>query len=80
MTGPDQDVLDDVADTSDNIDAVVCEISLERMPPGELVDALVNRLECGYEEVASAQSKQLEGTGRLAPGFVFGQLNKEAPR
>lgn len=54
--------------------------SFKRMPPDDLVAALVAGLGRGHDEIAPGQSKQLKWMSRLAPGFIFGQLNKAAPR
>ena len=54
--------------------------SFKRMPPDELVAAFVNGLERGDDEIAPGQSSQLKWMSRLAPGFIFGQLNKAPAR
>lgn len=54
--------------------------SFKRMPPDDLVAAFLKGLEAGDDEIAPGQSRQLKWMSRLAPGFIFGQLNKEAPR
>lgn len=54
--------------------------SFKRMPPDDLVAAFVKGLETGDDEIAPGQSKQLKWMGRLAPGFIFGQLNKQPSR
>ncbi len=54
--------------------------SFKRMPPDELVAAFLKGLERGDDEIAPGQSRQLKWMSRLAPGFIFGQLNKEAAR
>lgn len=54
--------------------------SFKRMPPDELVAAFVKGLERGDDEIAPGQSRQLKWMSRLAPGFIFGQLNKKPAR
>ncbi len=54
--------------------------SFKRMPPDDLVAAFINGLDRGDDEIAPGQSKQLKWMSRLAPGFIFGQLNKEPAR
>jgi uncharacterized oxidoreductase len=54
--------------------------SFKRMPPDDLVAAFIKGLERGDDEIAPGQSKQLKWMSRLAPGFIFGQLNKEPAR
>jgi uncharacterized oxidoreductase len=54
--------------------------SFERMPPDDLVAAFIKGLERGDDEIAPGQSRQLKWMSRLAPGFIFGQLNKEPSR
>lgn len=54
--------------------------SFKRMPPDDLVAAFVKGLERGDDEIAPGQSRQLKWMSRLAPGFIFGQLNKEPAR
>jgi uncharacterized oxidoreductase len=54
--------------------------SFKRMPTDDLVAAFLEGLEAGDDEIAPGQSKQLKWMSRLAPGFIFGQLNKEPAR
>lgn len=54
--------------------------SFKRMPPDELVAAFLKGLERGDDEIAPGQSTQLKWMSRLAPGFIFGRLNKQTPR
>lgn len=54
--------------------------SFKRMPPDDLVAAFLKGLERGDDEIAPGQSTQLKWMSRLAPGFIFGQLNKQTPR
>jgi len=54
--------------------------SFKRMSPDDVVGAFLKGLEAGDDEIAPGQSKQLKWMSRLAPGFIFGQLNKEPAR
>lgn len=54
--------------------------SFKRMAPDDLVAAFLKGLEAGDDEIAPGQSKQLKWMSRLAPGFIFGQLNKQTAR
>ena len=49
--------------------------SFKRMDPAELADALLRGIENGRDEIAPGQSVQLKWLSRLAPRFIFGQLN-----
>ena len=54
--------------------------SFQRMAPDDLAAAFMKGLQQGREEIAPGQSAQLQWLSRLAPGFIFGKLNKETPR
>jgi len=51
--------------------------SFPRMPPETLAAAFMKGLRGGNDEIAPGQSSQLRVMRRLAPGFIFGQLNKQ---
>ncbi|MEM7448879.1 MAG: SDR family NAD(P)-dependent oxidoreductase [Myxococcota bacterium] len=51
--------------------------SLHRMPPETLADAFMKGLRGSEDEITPGQSGQLKLMRRLAPGFIFGQLNKQ---
>ena len=53
--------------------------SFKRMPPDDLVAKFLKGLEAGDDEIAPGQSKQLKWMSRIAPGFIFAQLNKATP-
>jgi uncharacterized oxidoreductase len=50
--------------------------SFKRMAPDDLAAAFMQGLRRGRDEIAPGQSAQLKWLSRLAPGFIFGQLNK----
>ncbi|MCO4770674.1 MAG: SDR family NAD(P)-dependent oxidoreductase [Deltaproteobacteria bacterium] len=52
--------------------------SFSRMPPEELAAAFMKGLAKGTLEITPGQSSQLRFMRRAAPGFIFGQLNKQA--
>jgi len=51
--------------------------SFARMPPAELSVAFIKGLTGRAEEITPGQSAQLKFMRRAAPGFIFGQLNKQ---
>jgi len=51
--------------------------SFPRMPPATLAAAFLKGLRNGTEEITPGQSSQLRFMRRAAPGFIFGQLNKQ---
>ncbi|TWU02938.1 SDR family oxidoreductase [Stieleria varia] len=56
--------------------AATLDHSFSKMPPEKLVASLISGLERGRDEIAPGQSAQLRWLSRLAPGFIYGQLNK----
>lgn len=50
--------------------------SFPRMQPEELAKAFLKGLRSGADEITPGQSGQLKLMRRLAPGFIFGQINK----
>lgn len=50
-----------------------------RMPPEDLAQAFMKGLHGGSEEITPGQSGQLKFMRRLAPSFIFGQINKGLP-
>lgn len=50
--------------------------SFARMAPEKLVAAFIKGLKNNAEEITPGQSAQLKLLSRLAPGFIFQQLNK----
>ncbi len=67
------ELLPPVVDT-----AMVSELdpSFPRMPPETLAKAFLKGLRSDKEEITPGQSGQLKLMRRLAPGFIFGQINK----
>lgn len=53
------------------------EPSFPRMSPEKLVSAFLKGLKNNAEEITPGQSAQLKLMRRLAPGFIFQQLNKQ---
>lgn len=60
--------------------AATLDHSFSKMPPEQLVAALISGLKRGRDEIAPGQSAQLRWLSRLAPGFIYGQLNKTFKR
>ncbi len=60
--------------------AASLDASFSKMPPDKLVAALINGLERGHDEIAPGQSAQLKWLSRLAPKFIYGQLNRNFKR
>jgi uncharacterized oxidoreductase len=52
--------------------------NFKRMAPDDLAAAFMQGLRRGRDEIAPGQSVQLKWLSRVAPGFIFGQLNKGA--
>lgn len=73
-------VVEQLPPVTDTPHADGLDPSFKRMPPDDLVSAFIKGLERGDDEIAPGQSNQLEWMSRLAPGFIFGQLNKEPAR
>ena len=48
-----------------------------RMPPAELAAAFMKGLHGNAEEITPGQAGQLKFMRRAAPGFIFGQINKQ---
>ncbi|MEM9816388.1 MAG: SDR family NAD(P)-dependent oxidoreductase [Cyanobacteria bacterium P01_D01_bin.6] len=53
------------------------EPSFPRMSPENLVSAFIQGLKHNADEITPGQSAQLKLMRRLAPGFIFQQLNKQ---
>ncbi|MEP0545771.1 MAG: SDR family NAD(P)-dependent oxidoreductase [Rhodothermales bacterium] len=53
--------------------------SFARMPPEKLAATFLREVRRGQDEITPGQSRQLKWMSRLAPSFMFGQLNK-SPR
>ena len=53
------------------------DASFGRMPADQLAASFVKGLTRGVDEIVPGQSAQLRMMRRLAPGFIFGQLNKQ---
>lgn len=51
--------------------------AFSRMPPTELASAFLKGLRNGTDEIVPGQSSQLRFMRRLAPGFLFRQLNRQ---
>lgn len=53
------------------------DASLSRMPPEDLTRAFFAGLRRGDEEITPGQARQLKWARRIAPGFIFRQLNAQ---
>ena len=71
------ELLPPVVDTKLAHDADLKDDSLTPMPTQELADSFWNDYTKGKEEITPGLSKQLRLMSRLAPKFIFNQLNKQ---
>jgi short-subunit dehydrogenase len=58
-------------------DADLKDDNLKPMPPEKLANIFWKDFISGKEEITPGLSKQLKLMGRLAPKFIFNQLNKQ---
>ncbi|NJM99914.1 MAG: hypothetical protein HC800_24725 [Phormidesmis sp. RL_2_1] len=72
------ELLPPVVDTE--LAADLLDPSFPRISPEKLVAALLKGLKNNTDEIAPGQSAQLKLMSRLAPGFLFQQMNKNAKR
>jgi uncharacterized oxidoreductase len=70
------ELLPPVVDTP--LAAAVLDPSFPRISPEKLVAALIKGLKNKTDEITPGQSAQLKLMSRLAPGFLFQQMNKNA--
>lgn len=71
------ELLPPVVDTKLAHDADLKDDNLKPMPPEKLADIFWKGYTKGKEEITPGVSKALKVMSRLAPGFIFKQLNKE---
>lgn len=71
------ELLPPVVDTKLAEDADLKDDKLKPMSPEKLSDIFWKEFITGKEEVTPGISNQLKLMGRLAPKFIFNQLNKE---
>lgn len=71
------ELLPPVVNTKLAQDADLKDDSLKPMPPEQLADIFWKNYTKGKEEITPGLSKQLRLMSRLAPKFIFKQLNKE---
>ncbi|WP_026753060.1 SDR family oxidoreductase [Sediminibacter sp. Hel_I_10] len=71
------ELLPPVVDTKLAKDADLSDDKLKPMPPKKLADIFWKDFTSGKEEITPGISKQLKFMSRLAPKFIFKQLNKE---
>lgn len=72
------ELLPPVVDTKLAQDANLEDESLKPMPPDKLAELFWKDFIKGKEEITPGLSKQLKLMSRLAPKFIFSQLNKQA--
>ncbi len=72
------ELLPPVVDTKLAKDADLKDDNLKPMPPEKLADLFWRDYSKGKEEITPGLSKQLKLMSRLAPKFIFNQLNKVA--
>lgn len=70
------ELLPPVVDTALAHDADLKDDSLKPMPPEKLADIFWKAYQKGENEITPGISKQLKLMSRLAPKFIFNQLNK----
>jgi uncharacterized oxidoreductase len=71
------ELLPPVVDTKLAHDADLKDDNLKPMPPEKLANIFWKDFTSGKEEITPGLSKQLKLMGRLAPKFIFNQLNKQ---
>ncbi|WP_339918273.1 SDR family oxidoreductase [Yeosuana marina] len=71
------ELLPPVVDTKLAKDADLSDDKLKPMPPEKLASIFWNDYTKGKEEITPGISKQLKLMSRLAPKFIFNQLNKQ---
>ncbi len=71
------ELLPPVVDTKLAHDADLKDDNLKPMPPEKLADIFWKDYTNGKEEITPGLSKQLKLMNRLAPKFIFNQLNKQ---
>lgn len=71
------ELLPPVVDTKLAKDADLKDDNLKPMPPEKLAEIFWKNYTKGKEEITPGVSKQLKLMSRLAPKFIFKQLNKE---
>lgn len=71
------ELLPPVVDTKLAKDADLKDDNLKPMPPEKLAELFWKDYTNGKEEITPGLSKQLKLMSRLAPKFIFGQLNKQ---
>ena len=71
------ELLPPVVDTKLAKDADLSDDNLKPMPPEKLADIFWKDFTNSKEEITPGLSKQLKLMSRLAPKFIFKQLNKE---
>ncbi len=71
------ELLPPVVDTKLAKDADLKDDNLKPMPPEKLAELFWKDYTNGKEEITPGLSKQLRLMSRLAPKFIFGQLNKQ---
>lgn len=71
------ELLPPVVDTKLAKDADLKDDNLKPMPPEKLADIFWKEYSNGKEEITPGLSSQLKLMSRLAPKFIFNQLNKE---
>lgn len=71
------ELLPPVVDTKLAEDADLSDDKLKPMPPEKLADLFWKDFTSGKEEITPGLSKQLKLMQRLAPKFIFKQLNKD---
>jgi uncharacterized oxidoreductase len=72
------ELMPPVVDTKLAKDADLKDDNLKPMPPEKLADLFWKDYIKGKEEITPGISKQLKLMSRLAPKFIFNQLNKQA--
>lgn len=72
------ELLPPVVDTKLAKDADLKDDNLKPMPPEKLAELFWKEYKNGKEEITPGLSKQLKLMSRLAPRFIFNQLNKQA--
>ncbi len=71
------ELLPPVVNTKLAQDAELKDDNLKPMPPEQLADIFWKDYTKGKEEITPGLSKQLKLMSRLAPKFIFKQLNKQ---
>lgn len=71
------ELLPPVVDTKLAHDADLKDDNLKPMPPEQLADIFWRQFAKGKDEITPGISKQLKLMSRLAPRFIFKQLNKQ---